>query len=75
MVRADDLISYTPESFEKERGIKVHNHTRVDEISPSRKRVIGTRTDTEERVEFSYDRLLIATGVRPRIAGDSRHGP
>ena len=46
MVTAGDLISYTPESFEKERGIKVHNNTRVDEISPSRKRVAATRTDT-----------------------------
>jgi len=67
MVRANDLISYTPESFEKERGIKVHNHTRVDEIAPSRKRVMGMRTDTGERVEFSYERLLIATGVKPRF--------
>src|SRR3989442_2913467 len=67
MVTADDLISYTPESFEKERGIKVHNNTRVDEISPSRKRVAATRTDTGEREEFSYDRLLIATGVKPRL--------
>jgi len=67
MVRANDLISYTPEAFEKERGIKVHNHTRVDEIAPSRKRVMGMRTDTGERVEFSYERLLIATGVKPRF--------
>ncbi len=67
MVTAEDLISYTPESFEKERDIKVHNHTRVDEIVPSRKRVIGTRTDTGERVEFSYERLLISTGVKPKL--------
>jgi len=67
MVAADDLISYTPESFEKERGIKVHVNTRIDEIAPSRKRVTGTRCDTGEHVEFSYDRLLIATGVKPKI--------
>ena len=67
MVSADDLISYTPESFEKERGIKVHHFTRVDEIAPSRKRVMTTRTDTGERAEFAYDRLLIATGVRPKL--------
>src|SRR5438105_13801089 len=67
MVRADALVSYSPESFEKERGVKVHNHTRVDEIAHSRKRVLGTRTDTGEPVEFSYDRLLVATGVRSRM--------
>jgi len=66
-VSVDDLISYTPESFEKERGIKVHNNTRVDEIAPSRKRVRCTRADTGEGAEFAYDRLLIATGVQPKI--------
>src|SRR5437867_6216449 len=67
MVSAADLVAYTPESFEKERGIKVHNYTRVDEISPSRKRVMATRTDTGEPAEFSYERLLIATGVQPKL--------
>jgi CoA-dependent NAD(P)H sulfur oxidoreductase len=67
MVTADELVSYTPESFEKERGIKVYNHTRVDEVIPSRKRVMGTRTDTGEHVEFSYERLLISTGVKAKL--------
>lgn len=67
MVTAGDLISYTPESFEKDRGIKVQSQTRIDEIAPSRKRVTGARTDTGERVEFSYERLLIATGVKPKL--------
>ena len=67
MVAADGLISYTPESFEKERGIKVHNNTRAEVIEPGRKRVTVVRTDTGERSEFAYDRLLIATGVRARI--------
>src|SRR5438093_9796274 len=67
MVSAADLIAYTPESFERERGIKVHNYTRVDEISPSRKRVMATRTDTGEPAEFSYERLLIAPGVQPKL--------
>ena len=67
IVTAKDLVSYTAESFEKERGIKVHNNTRVDEITPSRKRVLATRTDTGERAEYSFDRLLIATGVKPKL--------
>src|SRR5262249_55758655 len=54
-------------SFEKERDIKVYNNTRVEEIAPSRKRVMVTRVDTGERIEFSYDRLLIATGVKPKL--------
>src|SRR5712692_2837022 len=60
-VSVGDLVSYTPETFEKERDIKVHNQTRVDEISPSRKLVKTTRTDTGEKAEFLYERLLLAT--------------
>lgn len=67
MVSSEDLVSYTPDTFERERGIKVHNHTRVDEIVPSRKRVVATRVDTGERVEFSYEKLLVATGVKPKL--------
>jgi CoA-dependent NAD(P)H sulfur oxidoreductase len=67
MVSAEDLVSYTPETFEKERGIKVHNHTRVEHVIPSRKRVVGIRTDTGEHVEFSYERLLISTGVKAKL--------
>ncbi len=67
MVSAADLVAYTPESFERERGIKVHNYTRVHEIAPSRKRVMATQTDTGEHAEFSYERLLIATGVQPKL--------
>jgi len=67
IVTAKDLVSYTAESFEKERGIKVHNNTRADEITPSRRRVLATRTDTGERAEYSFDRLLIATGVKPKL--------
>jgi len=67
IVPADQLLSYTPESLQKERGITVHNNTRVEVIEPGRKRVAGVRTDTGERVEFTYDRLLLATGVKPQM--------
>jgi len=66
-VSAESLVSYSPESFQKERGIQVHNHTRVEQVIPSRKRITGTRTDTGERVELPYERLLIATGVKPKV--------
>jgi NADPH-dependent 2,4-dienoyl-CoA reductase/sulfur reductase-like enzyme len=67
IVKPADLISYTPESLEKERDIKAQINTRVDTIVSSRKRVSCSRRDTGERVELGYDRLLIATGVQPRL--------
>jgi len=66
-VRANDLISYTPEDFQKERGIEVLTNVQIDAVIPGRKRAEGTRLDTGEKVEFSFDRLLIATGVKPKL--------
>src|SRR5262245_15807912 len=67
VVAAESLISYTTESFERERGIKVQSQVHVHAILTGRKRVEAVRMDTEERVEFPFDRLLIATGVKPRF--------
>jgi len=63
----DRLISYSPEAFEKERGVKVQSQVRVHAIVPGRKRVEATRIETGEAVSFVFDRLLLATGVKPRI--------
>src|SRR6185295_8094686 len=67
VVTPESLISYTAEEFEKERGIKVHTQIRVESVVPSRRRVEGTRVDTGEKVAYSFDRLLIATGVKPKL--------
>src|SRR5262245_23549 len=67
LVTPQSLISYSPETFQKERDIDVHAHVRVESITPSQKRVAGIRVDTGTAVEFSFDRLLLATGVKPRI--------
>ena len=67
IVSADQLISYTPQAFEGERGIKVRNLVEVSAIVPARKRVEATNVETGEKLEFGFDRLLIATGVKARI--------
>jgi NADPH-dependent 2,4-dienoyl-CoA reductase/sulfur reductase-like enzyme len=67
LVAPERLVSYTPEAFEKERGIKVHTQVRVETIVPGRKRLEAIRMDTGEKVEFAFDRLLLATGVKPLI--------
>jgi len=77
LVEADHLISFTPEKFQEERGIRVHNQVQVNAIIPGRKRVEATRVDTGESMTFAFDRLLIAAGVRahiPNIPGnDLKH--
>lgn len=67
LVTPESLISYSPEEFEQERGVKVFSQVHVNTILPGRRRVEATRADTEEKLEFGFDRLLIATGVKPRL--------
>ncbi len=50
------------EKFYKENDIEVRMNTRVDSIDPNAKSVTSASGDT-----FHYDKLLIATGSRPRI--------
>jgi NADPH-dependent 2,4-dienoyl-CoA reductase/sulfur reductase-like enzyme len=63
VTRAEQLIVHTPEYFRKERNIAVRTGSRVVSISHARREVTldGARG---ERVH--YDRLVIATGARPR---------
>ena len=66
-VPSDDLIRFTPESLQKERNIEAHVNVRVEAIQPARKRVTGKQLDTGEASSFGFDRLLIGTGVQPRL--------
>jgi NADPH-dependent 2,4-dienoyl-CoA reductase/sulfur reductase-like enzyme len=63
--RAEQLIVYTPEYFRKERNIAVRTGARVVSISHPR-REVALDSAGGERVH--YDRLVIATGARPRTA-------
>jgi NADPH-dependent 2,4-dienoyl-CoA reductase/sulfur reductase-like enzyme len=67
IVSADQLISYSPQAFENERGIKVRSLVEVKAIVPARKRVEAVNVETAEKMEFGFDRLLIATGVKARV--------
>lgn len=66
-VDADDLIAMTPARLWSERRIAAHTRVEVSDVLPSRRRVVAKRLDTGESVEFPWDRLLISTGVEPRV--------
>jgi len=59
--RAGELIVYTPEYFRKARNITVRTGARVISIAHPRREAV---LENGERVH--YDRLVIATGARPR---------
>ncbi len=63
IAHADDLVVYTPEAFEKDKGCRVLTRHRVTEIVPLRRRIRVTDLTNGEEKEFRYDRLLMATGA------------
>ncbi len=63
--------------FRNVKAIAVFPRTMAEEIDRTRKVVIAVSTETGERREFPYDRLVIATGSlpsRPRIPGTDLSG-
>jgi NADPH-dependent 2,4-dienoyl-CoA reductase/sulfur reductase-like enzyme len=63
----ESLISMTPAAFLRERDIEVATSVEVDSLLPSRRVVVGHRTDTGESLTFRFDRLLLATGAKAAV--------
>lgn len=71
IAHADDLVVYTPEAFEKEKGSRVRTRHRVTEIIPLRRRIRVSNLESGEEMELRYDRLLLTTGASARIPDPS----
>lgn len=65
----DLLISYTPQKLEQAKGIKVKTLHSVEEIIPGKKKILVRDLNKNKVSEFPYDKLIIATGSRPRLLG------
>jgi NADPH-dependent 2,4-dienoyl-CoA reductase/sulfur reductase-like enzyme len=63
--RVESLISYTAETFEQKRGVRVITRVRVEQLEPARRRVLAREVATGHEAAYDYDRLLLATGYRP----------
>jgi NAD(P)H-nitrite reductase large subunit len=58
----EDKILYRPESFYKENNIELLLNKKVIRVDPKKNRII-----CEDKSQFSYDALLIATGGSPKF--------
>src|SRR5574341_187487 len=70
-------VDLNPDFFMNVKAVRVHNRTTADGIDPRRKIVRVVNADTGERLEFSYDQLVLATGstpVRPSLPGIDLQG-
>ncbi|ABL87789.1 FAD-dependent pyridine nucleotide-disulfide oxidoreductase [Pyrobaculum islandicum DSM 4184] len=61
----EDLMTYKPEEFEKERNIRVLIRSTVTEIDVDKRVVVVERGNNTEKI--SWDKLVIATGAKPLI--------
>lgn len=64
--RFEELVYFTPETLKNQRGIEALTETRAVEILPGRKTVAVEHVPTRRTSSLSYDKLLVATGYRPR---------
>lgn len=61
----NELVVRTPEIFKKEQDIDIFIKHEVTKIDVNLKKVYVTNLDTQEQLEFEYDKLVIATGASP----------
>ncbi len=62
----EDLVVRKSDVFRNKQGINLLTGHLVESLDPARRKVFGT-TDQGKTFEFSYDKLLIATGGSPII--------
>ena len=59
------LILQSPESFNEQYNVDVHIHTTVTSIDKTTHRIKTTNSQTAEKKEFEYNKLILAQGGRP----------
>jgi len=68
----NQLIAFTPKTFEEERGVRVRAQTRVDRLDPQSGWLEFTSSVDGETGRAKFDKFILATGARatsPDIVG------
>jgi len=60
------LLVRSPQQFKEKQNINVRTHCEVMAISPQEKSITVFHRQTEKTETHKYDRLIIATGAKPR---------
>ena len=61
----EDVIIYTPQRFEEEKGVEVKSQHQVQEILADQKEIIVKNLIENKEKRINYDKLLISTGASP----------
>jgi NADPH-dependent 2,4-dienoyl-CoA reductase/sulfur reductase-like enzyme len=62
----NNLVSYTPQRLEERKGIHVKTLHLVEQIVPSKKKIHVRDLQHRTQTEYEYDKLILATGSKPR---------
>lgn len=60
------ILFYSPESFEKEKHVKVLVNHFIEKIDRSRKTITARNTLSNQSIDFQYDRLILTTGSKAK---------
>jgi NADPH-dependent 2,4-dienoyl-CoA reductase/sulfur reductase-like enzyme len=63
------LVSYTPQQLREKKGIDVRTLHRVEGILPTKRKIVVRDLTQGRTVEEPYDKLIVATGSRPKRLG------
>jgi NADPH-dependent 2,4-dienoyl-CoA reductase/sulfur reductase-like enzyme len=61
-----DIIFFSPESFEKEKGVKVYTFHFVEKINRSNKTIDVKNLKSGHKFEQEYDKLILCTGSKAK---------
>ncbi len=64
---AEQLIAFTPDRFENERGVATRVRVNVDHIDPRSGRLDYTQLENGQRGSEHFDKFVLATGARARV--------
>lgn len=70
----EKLIFFNPETFEKEKGVKVKINHRVEFIDKHKKKIFVRDLITQKVFEDNYDKLILCTGSLKKIHPAFRNG-
>ena len=65
-VEREKLIANTPQQLHERKGVEVRILHRVEEILPAKRRIVVRDLQSGRVLEESYDRLIVASGSRPK---------
>lgn len=70
----EKLIFFSPETFEKEKGVKVNINHRVEFIDKSKKKIYVRDLINQNLFEDTYDKLILCTGSTKKFHPAFRSG-